>query len=437
MASADFPPANVPFGVALLPAAHAGGAPVPTVCTRVYDEVVSLRALAEARMLTGDVASAEIVQESLKAESLNEFMALGRPAWQAVRENVQRLFAASEGALRDNKALREKAVFPIEQATARLPCRIGDYTDFYVSRNHAHNVSQMFRGPDATVSEAWKRLPTAYHGRASSVVVSGTPVRRPWGQVDDGTNTGSSAFRPCRVLDFELEVGCLIGPPSELGTPIPLRRARDHIFGFVLLNDWSARDVQKYEYVPLGPFTAKNFASSISPWVVTADALAPFRVPAEPQGLADVHPHLSEAACGVPRETYDVSLSASIGTSPDAGSEGAGGVVTRTNFTNMYWTSEQMVVHHTSTGCDLRPGDLLGSGTVSGSDSATSAGCLLELTWSGTRSVKAAGGAERTFLEDGDWVVLRGHAGEGEARVGFGACAGCVQPAVSASAWGP
>jgi len=310
---------------------------------------------------------------------------------------------------------------PISSAQLLLPCEIGDYTDFYASIHHATNVGSMFR-PGNPLLPNYKWLPVAYHGRASSVVVSGTPIRRPGGQAVDHP-AGPPAFGPSRRLDYEVEVGAFLGPGNTMGEPIPVSQANDHIFGICLLNDWSARDIQAWEYQPLGPFLAKNFATSISPWVVTLEALEPFRRAADPRPDGDPRPlpHLS----GGPLDAFGITLEVWLRSArmPEPVR------VSRGNFATMYWTLAQMVAHHTSNGCPFRPGDLIGSGTVSG-PAKENRGCLLEMTWAGAEPLELPGGESRRFLEDGDEVILRGWCeAPGARRIGLGECRGVVLPA--------
>jgi fumarylacetoacetase len=293
------------------------------------------------------------------------------------------------------------------------PAAVGDYTDFYASIDHATNVGRMFR-PDNPLLPNYKHVPIAYHGRSSSLVVSGTAVRRPAGQLGEGK------FGPTRELDYEVELGAFLGPGNRLGEPIPVGQAHDHVAGLCLLNDWSARDVQRWEYQPLGPFLAKNFATSLSPWVVTAEALAPFRTD-PPAHDAPVLPYLQEGRGGA----FDITVEAWLKTRSMADPVR----LSRSHFRDLYWTLGQMVAHHTSNGCPLRPGDLIGSGTVSGPD-RENRGCLLELTWKGTEPVRLPNGEERTFLEDGDELTLTGFCERaGFARIGLGSCRGVIVPA--------
>jgi fumarylacetoacetase len=307
-----------------------------------------------------------------------------------------------------------------------LPATIGDYTDFYASIHHATNVGSMFR-PDNPLLPNYKHLPVGYHGRASSIIVSGTPVRRPMGQTVS-SDTGPPTFGPSRLLDYELELGFFVGPGNATGERIPMSKARDHIFGMVIVNDWSARDVQKWEYQPLGPFNAKNFATSISPWVVTTEALEPFRIPGPPRGQDDPQP--LEYLRPIDDSGYAITVEAVLSTAAMQRGGTKPMNVSLSTFADMFWTTSQMLVHHTSTGCNLRPGDLLASGTISGT-AEESRGCLLERTWRGQKPLQLPDGSTRKFLEDGDEVGIRAFCEAKTARrLGFGWCTGIVQPAV-------
>src|SRR6478672_6572515 len=316
-------------------------------------------------------------QKVFLEDSLNRFLALGRPAWQKTREILQHLLSTGTPTLRDDALLREKVFHAQKDVVLKLPVRIGNYTDFYSSYHHAHNVGTMLRGPENALMPNWKWLPVAYHGRASSVVVSGTDVRRPSGQTK-APDAAMPTFGPSKSFDYELEMAFLIGPGNSLGEPVQIDRATDHIFGIVLMNDWSARDIQAWEYQPLGPFLAKNFGTSISPWVVTLEALEPFRKPLPPQ-----EPGPLSYLRGENDFTFDIHLEARLQTS----SMNAPHVITRTNFENLYWSISQQLAHHTVNGCNLEPGDLLASGTISGS-TEDSRGCMLELTWRGANPLK-------------------------------------------------
>ena len=348
-------------------------------------------------------------------DSLNSFLALGRPAWRKTREILQYLLSAETPTLRDDVRLRKKAFHAQKDVTMKLPTRISNYTDFYSSYHHAHNVGTMLRGPENALMPNWKWLPVAYHGRASSVVISGTDVRRPHGQIKP-PDASAPAFGPTKSLDYELEMAFLIGPGNSLGEPVPIDRAIDHIFGFVLMNDWSARDIQAWEYQPLGPFLAKNFCTSISPWVVTLEALESFR-----KSLPSQDPEPLPYLRAQNDFTFDIHLEARLQTS----SMDSSSVITRTNFQNLYWSIAQQLAHHTVNGCNLQPGDLLASGTISGSNEE-SRGCMLELTWRGANPLKLPNGETRKWLEDGDTLIITGWCEGDGYRIGFGEVSGKI-----------
>jgi fumarylacetoacetase len=405
-----FPLQNLPYGV-FAPARDA----VPRVGVRIGDFVLDLEAVAEAGLLAG----ADVPPSVFAAATLNPFLALPAEARRSVRRATSQLLSADEPRLRDDGALRDRALLPVEAVQLRLPVAIGDYTDFYSSREHATNVGTMFRGPENALMPNWLHLPVGYHGRASSVVLSGTPIRRPRGQMLP-PDADAPVFGPCRLLDFELEMGFFTaGAGNRLGEPIPIARARDAIFGLVLVNDWSARDIQKWEYQPLGPFNAKNFATSISPWVVPLEALEPFRCPPpaqDPQPL----PYLRSDE----NAAYDIQLEVALLADGMAQPQ----TICRSNFKHLYWTMEQQLAHHTVTGCNVRPGDLMASGTISGPDKG-SYGSLLELTWRGTEPIRLEGGSERKFLQDGDTVIMTGWCDGDGYRVGLGEVRGRIEPA--------
>ena len=354
------------------------------------------------------------ITEAFGADSMKTVMAMPCAGRAELRRRISAFLAKpSPGA--------ETFLIPMASAELLLPCDIPDYTDFYASIHHATNVGRMFR-PDNPLLANYQWLPVAYHGRASSVVVSGTGVRRPWGQIAESPS-GPPVYAPSRRLDYELEIGAFLGPGNAIGEPIPINEARDHLAGVCLLNDWSARDIQAWEYQPLGPFLAKNFATSISPWVITMEALEPFRCEAEPRPQIDPQPlpHLSGGAAGAYAITLEAWLRSARMADPVR--------LSRSNFASMYWTLAQMLAHHTSNGCPIRPGDLIGSGTVSGPD-PWNRGCLLELAWRGTEPIQLPTGEVRRFLEDGDEVILRGWCeAPGFRRIGFGDCRGVVLPA--------
>ncbi len=355
---------------------------------------------------------------AMSRDWLNEFLALGRPAWRKVRELLQKLLSAEAPTLREDEKLRERVLHRQSDVVMQLPVKIGNYTDFYSSYHHAHNVGTMLRGPENALMPNWKWLPVAYHGRASSVVVSGTDVRRPQGQIKPPDAT-APLFGPTKSLDYELEMAFLIGPGNSLGQPVPIDRALDHIFGFVLMNDWSARDIQAWEYQPLGPFLAKNFCTSISPWVVMLEALEPFRQPL-PRQDPEPLPYLRAKN----DFTFDIQLEAKLQTAKMKSPHS----ITRTNFQNLYWSVSQQLAHHAIGGCNLQPGDLLASGTISG-ETEESRGCLLELTWRGANPLKLPNGETRKWLEDGDTVALTGWCQGDGYRVGFGEVSGKILPA--------
>lgn len=407
-ASSDFPLENIPFGV-FIPS----GEDRPRPGTAIGDHVVDLSIIEAEGLLDSGVAGGVF-----GGTTLNAFMGAGKPVWRSVRARLQSLLSADNPELRDNAALRERAIHAAASVRMVLPASIGDYTDFYSSREHATNVGTMFRDPDNALLPNWLHLPVGYHGRASSVVVSGTDIRRPNGQTKPAD--GPPVFGPSRLLDFELEMGFFTGPGNALGHPIPVEEATDHIFGFVLVNDWSARDIQKWEYVPLGPFLAKNFATSISPWIVTLDALEPFRCAGPSQDPTPL-PYLS----GAGDQAYDIDLEVSI--QPSGQDET---VVCRSNFRYMYWNIAQQLAHHTVTGCNVAPGDLMASGTISGPDKG-SYGSMLELTWRGQNPIDMPDGSQRKFIQDGDTVVMRGAAEKDGVRIGFGEVSGLILPAHS------
>jgi len=383
---------------------------------RIGDTVVDLALLQDAELLTAPGLPAGVFARGV----LNDFMALGAPVRRAVRARVSELLREDAPDLRDDAALRRRVLRPLDSVQVHLPVAIGDYTDFYSSREHATNVGIMFRGKDNALMPNWLHLPVGYHGRASSVVASETAVRRPRGQMLPA-DTEQPVFGPCKLLDFELEMGFFTaGPATELGQPLTVDQADDRIFGLVLVNDWSARDIQKWEYQPLGPFNAKNFATSISPWIVPWEALQPFRT-APPAQDPPPLPYLQ----GERSTTVDLALEVALTTERQREPH----TICRSNFRYLYWTMHQQLAHHTVTGCNVRPGDLLASGTISGPDKG-SYGSLLELTWRGTEPLQLPSGEERKFLQDGDTVIMTGWCQGDGYRVGFGEVRGTVLPAL-------
>jgi len=404
----DFPVQNIPFGIG----SWNGEPPVPV--TRIGDTVVDLGILAEAGLLDGT----GIPREAFKAPHLNEVMKGGKVAMRALRERLSELFRQDDPTLRDDNALREDALLPVDQVTMHLPVTVGDYTDFYSSREHATNVGTMFRDPANALLPNWLHLPVGYHGRASSIIPSGQPIHRPMGQRRPDPEK-PPVFGPSVQLDFELEVASITFDGKPLGQRISTAEAEEHIFGLVLFNDWSARDIQAWEYVPLGPFLAKNFASSISPWVVTLDALEPFRLTGPVQDPEPL-PYLRTEG----PHHFDIALEVAI--APESGDET---IVCRSNFKHLYWSMAQQLAHHTVNGCNIRAGDMMASGTISG-PVPQSYGSMLELTWRGTKPITLSDGTERKFINDDDTVVMRGHGEKDGVRIGFGEVRAKVLPAV-------
>jgi fumarylacetoacetase len=411
---ADFPIQNLPFG------AFRRGEGEQRIGVAIGDSVLDLRALSERGLL--GIIDAD-VPRACRVPLLNDLMALGAGAWRALRGRLSELLSNE-----DERSGVEPCLVATTEVAMAVPARVGDFTDFYASAHHATNVGRLFR-PDEPLLPNYKWVPIGYHGRASSIVVSGHPVRRPVGQRRPGAG-GTPPFGPSEMLDYEVEVGVFVGPGNELGAPIPVAEAEEHIFGVCLLNDWSARDIQAWEYQPLGPFLSKSFATTVSPWIVTMEALTPFRGPAFERDGGDPAP-LPYLADGVDAQTVgiDVVVEAYL-ESQRMREEGATPVrLSRASALDLYWSFAQMLAHHASNGCNMRPGDLFGSGTVSGA-AAGARGCLLEITRRGEEPVTLSSGETRTFLEDGDEVILRGFcAREGFRRIGLGECRGRVLPA--------
>ncbi len=395
---------NLPFGI-ISDERHAPKRPA----VAFEDKVVDLDALVHSGRLDAD--------SLLGAATLNDFLAEGPAVWRAVRARLRHLLSAA--ADDDERGAVAKAMLPRDAVTMHLPIAVGDYVDFYSSLEHATNVGRILRPNAEPLPPNYRHVPIGYHGRSGTVVVSGTPVRRPHGQVK-AADAAAPSFGPTAMLDVELEMGWVAGPGSAHGEPVPADAVRDHVFGYVMLNDWSARDIQAWEYQPLGPFLAKSFATSISPWIVTLDALEPFRA-AEPQRDPEPLPYLRS------RESwaYDVELQMLLQTERMRAHGHPPLTIARTNLRGMYWTLAQQLAHVTSNGAYLRPGDLFGTGTISGPDPGTE-GSLLELTRRGANRIALPGGETRGFLEDGDTVVIRGRAVRGAARVGFGELTGTV-----------
>jgi fumarylacetoacetase len=418
----DFPIQNLPFGCFRTRGEGASS----RVGVAIGDQIVDVAAVHEAGLLRG---IADDVHPQFFHTGLNALMGAGPEMRRGLRRRLSELLREGNDELHRDPRMAASALIPMQKADLLLPAHVPDFTDFYAGIEHAQNVGRMLR-PDEPLLSNYKYVPIAYHGRASSVVVSGTPFHRPSGQTkpDDAP---APSFGPTRALDYELEVAIWAGRPNPAGWPIPIAEAEDHIFGVGLLNDWSARDIQTWEYRPLGPFLAKSFATTVSPWVVTLEALAPFRAPAyeRPPGDPPPLPYLSSDA-DRERGGIDLTLEVHLQTPRMRERHIAPVRLSRVSFRQMYWTPAQMVTHQTSNGCGLRPGDLLGSGTVSGPE-ADARGCLLELTRRGAEPIDLPSGEVRRFLEDGDEVVLRGWCErDGFARIGLGECRGMVLPGV-------
>ena len=398
-AQTDFPIQNIPFGVFLT------RDDIITIGTRIGDFAIDLGALHQLGYFEGIPLTDDIFLQ----DTLNDFIADGRKTWRAVRNRISEIFEESNPDLRDNPDHRDTVIFALDEVEMQLPVQIGDYTDFYSSKEHATNVGAMFRDPENALMPNWLHMPVAYHGRSSSIIPSGIPVHRPQGQkLPNGAS--QPIFGPSRQLDFELEMAFITTDANELGQPIPADQAEEYIFGLVLFNDWSARDIQRWEYAPLGPFLGKNFASSVSPWIVTLDALEPFRT-ASPKPEKEVLPYLEFTG----KKTFDINLEVSI--KPENKEET---VVSKSNFKHLYWNMSQQLAHHTSNGCPVNSGDMMGSGTISG-PTPKSYGSMLELSWKGSKPVKLKEGGDRKFIEDKDTVIVRGHCEKtGAARIGFG-----------------
>lgn len=404
----DFPIQNIPFGVFLT------RDDIITIGTRIGDYAIDLGALHQLGYFKG----IELTDDIFLQDTLNDFISDGRKTWRLVRNRIADIFDRENPELRDNKEHRKHILFTIDEVEMQMPVHVGDYTDFYSSKEHATNVGTMFRGKENALMPNWLHIPVGYHGRSSSIIPSGINIRRPWGQtMPDGAS--QPVFKPSQLLDFELEMAFITTDANALGEPIPVSEAEEYIFGLVLLNDWSARDIQKWEYVPLGPFLAKNFATSISPWIVTLDALHPFKVES-PKPEIEPLPYLRSHG----KKSYDIHLEVYI--APENGQETK---ISTSNFKYMYWNMSQQLAHHTVNGCNVNSGDMLGSGTISGS-TPDSYGSMLELTWRGEKPLKLSDGTERKFIEDNDTVILKGYCKKDTVRIGFGECRTKLLPAI-------
>lgn len=397
-ADTDFPIQNIPFGVFLT------RDDVVTIGTRIGDYAIDLGAMHQLGYFEGIPLTDDIFLQ----DSLNDFIADGRKTWRAVRNRIVKVFDAYNPQLRENALHRDRIIFRLDEVEMQMPVIVGDYTDFYSSKEHATNVGKMFRDPENALLPNWLHMPVGYHGRSSSIVPSGIPIHRPQGQtMPDGAD--APAFGPSKLLDFELEMAFITTDANVMGEPITVEEAEEYIFGMVLFNDWSARDIQKWEYVPLGPFLGKNFASSISPWIVTLDALEPFRTQG-PKQTKPVLPYLASAG----NKTFDINLEVYI-QAPKAEPS----LVCQSNFKYLYWNMSQQLAHHTVNGCPVESGDMMASGTISGT-TPKSFGSMLELTWKGTKPIKLSDGSERKFINDYDRVIMKGYCKNENIRIGFG-----------------
>lgn len=404
--NSDFTIYNLPFGI------FKNKRLSPRVGMAIGDKIVDLSVLDQ----EGFFSEMFLPEGIFLGETLNEFISLGKVTTRKVREKVQDLLLEHNEKLRDH-SIRGKVMVNRKEAEMLLPVKVGDYTDFYSSMEHATNVGKMFRDPENALLPNWKHLPVGYHGRSSSIIPSGVPIYRPKGQFKD-PDLDTPSFGPSKRLDFELELAFITGKQTKLGDSVSTGEAEDYIFGFVLFNDWSARDIQAWEYVPLGPFLGKSFASSVSPWVVTLEALEQFRV----EGPAQ-EPEVLDYLKSVKPWNFDIQLEVYL--EPDGRKASK---ISTSNFKYMYWNVAQQLAHHTINGCNINVGDMMASGTISGPDE-DSYGSMLELSWKGTKAIKLESGAERTFLEDGDSVIMKGYAEKGGVRVGFGEVKGQVLPA--------
>ena len=407
--NSDFPIQNIPFGVFITKE------DVITIGTRIGNCAIDMGALQQLGYFEG----IELTDDMFMQDTLNDFISDGKKTWRLVRNRLAELFDENNPKLRDNSAHREIIIFKVEDIEMLLPVQIGDYTDFYSSKEHATNVGKMFRDPENALLPNWLHIPVGYHGRSSTIVPSGIPVHRPYGQTLPNGET-NPVFGPSKLVDFELETAFITTDANLMGEPIPVEEAEEHIFGMVLFNDWSARDIQKWEYVPLGPFLAKNFASSISPWIVTMDALEPFRVKGPEQSPTPL-PYLQQKG----KKAFDINLEVAI--KPEHTAET---IVSRSNFKYMYWSMSQQLAHHTINGCRINSGDMMGSGTISG-PTEDSFGSMLELTWGGQKPIQMNDGSERKFINDNDTVIIRGFCQNEQVRVGFGEVSSKLLPAIN------
>jgi len=406
--NSDFPIQNLPFGI------YSDANTKHHVCSAIGTYLIDLYELAE----RGFFKDLNINKEVFNNAFLNDFMELGKETTRAVRDRLSDLLETNNNELKDNKEAFNHIFKQQSSVQMLLPVKVGDYTDFYSSIDHATNIGTMIRDPKNALMPNWKYIPVGYHGRASSITVSGTPLHRPKGQMKPA-DAEVPTFGPCKLLDFELETAYIIGKSSKLGSSISTEQADDYIFGMVLFNDWSARDIQTWEYVPLGPFLSKNFASTISPWIVTLDALEPYRTKGYVQE-PKVFPYLEYTG----DKNVDIKLQVAI--QPENSNET---VICNSNYKYMYWTMEQQLAHHTVNGCNVNVGDMMGSGTISGPE-PHEYGSMMELSWKGTKPLKLNDGSERKFINDNDTVILRGYCQNDTVRIGFGECKAKLLPAI-------
>lgn len=403
----DFPIQNIPFGVFLT------RDDVITIGTRIGDTAIDLGALHQ----LGYFRDIPLTDDIFLQDTLNDFISDGQKTWRLVRNCIANLFDQKNKELQNNADHRKIVLFNLDEIEMQLPVQIGDYTDFYSSKEHATNVGSMFRDLNNALLPNWLHVPVGYHGRSSTIVPSGIPIHRPMGQtLPQGAET--PIFGPSKLVDFELEMAFITTDANQLGEAIPVDEAEDYIFGMVLFNDWSARDIQKWEYVPLGPFLAKNFASSISPWIVTLDALEPFRVESPRQDPTPL-PYLQYSG----KKSFDIHLEVDLSTENTPPQ-----TITKSNFKYLYWNMSQQLAHHTVNGCKVNSGDMMGSGTISG-PTKDSYGSMLELTWKGENPIELADGSKRKFIEDGDTVTFRGYCKNNDVRIGFGEVSNKLLPA--------
>lgn len=403
----DFSIYNIPFGVGVFNKEYIA------CCTRIGDMIIDLATLYDYGFLDN---IPDLDENYFEAFTLNSFIELGKPTTNAVRKKLQSLFSEDSLLSKDEKSISD-IFFDVDQVQMMMPVHVPNYTDFYSSIEHATNVGAMFRDPDNALLPNWKHIPVGYHGRASSIVVSGVELHRPKGQMK-AKDAENPHFGPCQQLDFELEMGFIINENTELGDSIAIENAEDSIFGMVLFNDWSARDIQAWEYVPLGPFLGKNFGSTVSPWVVTLEALEPFRTKS-PKQVPEVLNYLKFNG----DKNFDINLEVYL--KPENGEDN---LISQSNFKYMYWNMAQQLAHHTVNGCNVEVGDLYASGTISGKDK-TSYGSMLELTWRGTNPLTLKDGSERKFINDNDTITMKGWAEKDGVRVGFGEVSGKILPA--------